>query len=64
MDGSWSEVIVREADLNALLGWGAREKAIARLLMRGKLGYGEFLLRRQMNYDRLIAETGERSVRE
>ena len=41
----------------ALLGWVTRERAIDRLMQRGKLGFGEMLLRRQMNYDRLLRES-------
>ena len=42
---------------DALLGWVTRERAIDRLMQRGKLGFGEMLLRRQMNYDRLLRES-------
>lgn len=49
--------LVTEADLQGLLAWVERERAITRLLHRGRLGYGEFLLRRQLSYDRLVRET-------
>ncbi len=52
-----ASVTVTEADLRGLLAWVERERAIARLLHRGRLGYGEFLLRRQLSYDRLVRET-------
>ena len=48
---------VAEADLQRLVAWVAGERSIDRMLHRGQLGYGEFLLRRQLNYDRLVRET-------
>lgn len=54
---SWSDVKVSDEELRALLSWGERERAISRQLVGERLGYGEFLLRRQLNYDRLISET-------
>ena len=54
---SWSDVKVSDEALRALLSWGERERAISRQLVGERLGYGEFLLRRQLNYDRLISET-------
>ena len=48
---------IRDDQFDALLGWVNRERAIDRLMLRGKLGFGELLLRRQMNYDRLIRES-------
>jgi hypothetical protein len=53
----WSEVTVSDEELRALLSWGERERTISRQLVHEKLGYGEFLLRRQLNYDRLLSET-------
>lgn len=60
---SWSDVKVSDEELRALLSWGERERAIARQLVGERLGYGEFLLRRQLNYDRLISETSAREKR-
>jgi hypothetical protein len=50
---------IRDDQFDALLGWVNRERAIDRLMYRGKLGFGELLLRRQMNYDRLLRESRE-----
>ncbi len=47
---------VAETDLQRFFAWAAGEKAITRMLQRGQVGYGEFLLRRQLNYDRLVRE--------
>lgn len=47
---------VADADLQRFFAWVAGEKSIDRMLKRGQLGYGEFLLRRQLNYDRLVRE--------
>jgi len=44
-------------DAQAFFAWTNRERAIVRLLHAGKLGYAEFALRRQMNYDRLLRES-------
>jgi hypothetical protein len=55
-DGMRMERITDDA-FEALLGWVTRERAIDRLMQRGKLGFGEMLLRRQMNYDRLLRES-------
>jgi len=44
-------------DARAFLAWADRERAITRLMYAGKLGFGELALRRQMSYDRLLAET-------
>ena len=52
-----ASLVLTEADLRGLLAWVERERAITRLLHRGRLGYGEFLLRRQLSYDRLVRET-------
>ncbi|HEX3467943.1 MAG TPA: hypothetical protein VHT05_07695 [Candidatus Elarobacter sp.] len=46
-----------DTDAQAFFAWSNREKAIVRLLHAGKLGYAEFALRRQMNYDRLLRES-------
>jgi hypothetical protein len=46
-----------DEDARAFFAWADREKAITRLMYAGKLGFGELALRRQMNYDRLLAET-------
>jgi hypothetical protein len=46
-----------DEDARAFFAWSEREKAITRLMYAGKLGFGELALRRQMNYDRLLAET-------
>ena len=46
-----------DEDARAFFAWAEREKAITRLMYAGKLGFGELALRRQMNYDRLMAET-------
>ena len=46
-----------DMDAQAFFAWTSREKAIVRLLHAGKLGYAEFALRRQMNYDRLLRES-------
>jgi 3'-phosphoadenosine 5'-phosphosulfate sulfotransferase len=48
---------VTDMDAQAFFAWTNREKAIVRLLHAGKLGYAEFALRRQMNYDRLMRES-------
>lgn len=48
---------ITDDQFEALLGWATRERAIDRLMYRGKLGFGELLLRRQMNYDRLLRES-------
>ncbi len=53
----WSEVTVSDEALRALLSWGERERLISHQLVHERLGYGEFLLRRQLNYDRLLSET-------
>jgi hypothetical protein len=60
---SWSDVKVSDEELRALLSWGERERAISRQLVGERLGYGEFLLRRQLNYDRLLSETSARENR-
>ena len=44
-------------DARAFFAWADRERAITRLMYAGKLGFGELALRRQMSYDRLLAET-------
>ena len=54
---SWNDVKVSDADLRALLSWGERERAITLQLVGERLGYGEFLLRRQLSFDRLLSET-------
>ena len=59
----WSGVKVSDAELRALLAWGERERAISRQLVGERLGYGEFLLRRQLSYDRLVSETTVRKNR-
>jgi hypothetical protein len=59
----WNGVKVSDAALCALLSWGERERAISRMLVGERLGYGEFLLRRQLNYDRLLSETTARENR-
>lgn len=46
-----------DMDAQAFFAWTNRERAIVRLLHAGKLGYAEFALRRQMNYDRLLRES-------
>ncbi len=46
-----------DGDARAFFAWADRERAITRLMYAGKLGFGELALRRQMNYDRLLAET-------
>lgn len=46
-----------DMDAQAFFAWTSREKVIVRLLHGGKLGYAEFALRRQMNYDRLLRES-------
>ncbi len=46
-----------DTDAQAFFAWTSRERAIVRLLHSGKLGYAEFALRRQMNYDRLIRDS-------
>jgi len=46
-----------DEDARAFFAWADRERAITRLMYAGKLGFGELALRRQMNYDRLLAET-------
>ncbi len=46
-----------DEDARAFFAWADRERAITRLMYAGKLGFGELALRRQMSYDRLIAET-------
>ena len=48
---------ITDDQFDALLAWVRRERAIERLMYRGKLGFGELLLRRQMNYDRLLRES-------
>ncbi len=60
----WDGATVTDGDLGALLSWGKRERAIARLLVDERLGYAEFLLRRQLSYDRLISETSPRGAGE
>jgi hypothetical protein len=51
-------------DARAFFAWADREKAITRLMYAGKLGFGELALRRQMNYDRLLAETQSQPQRD
>ena len=46
-----------DEDARAFFAWAEREKVITRLMYAGKLGFGELALRRQMNYDRLLAES-------
>jgi hypothetical protein len=46
-----------DEDARAFFAWADRERAITRLMYAGKLGFGELALRRQMSYDRLLAET-------
>ncbi len=58
----WNAPRVTDEDLEALVSWGRRERAIARQLIEERLGYGEFLLRRQLSFDRLIRETSGREA--
>ncbi len=51
-------------DARAFFAWADRERAITRLMYAGKVGFGELALRRQMNYDRLLAETQTRTQAE
>jgi len=44
-------------DARAFFAWADRERAITRLMYAGKVGFGELALRRQMSYDRLLAQT-------
>ena len=53
---------VSDAGLRGLLAWSVRDREITSLLHRGCLGYGEFILRRQLNHDRLMHETAEPAV--
>lgn len=46
--------IITDDDFRALLEWAECERAIRRSLLAGGFGFGEFMLRRQLNYDRLI----------
>ena len=48
---------ITDDQFDVLLAWVRRERAIERLMYRGKLGFGELLLRRQMNYDRLLRDS-------
>ncbi|GAC1577861.1 MAG: hypothetical protein NVS3B7_11320 [Candidatus Elarobacter sp.] len=48
---------VTDEDVRSFLDWADRERSINRQLHRGKLGYGEFALRLQMSFDRLVSET-------
>ncbi len=50
-----------DEDARAFFAWADREKAITRLMYAAKLGFGELALRRQMSYDRLLAETPSQS---
>lgn len=50
-------LVVSDEDMQSFLAWADRERAINQLVQRGKLGYGEFLLRRQLSYDTLLQET-------
>lgn len=49
-------VVVSDEDVRGFLAWADRERSINALVQRGKLGYGEFLLRRQLSYDELVGE--------
>ncbi len=51
-------------DARAFFAWADRERAITRLMYAGKLGFGELALRRQMSYDRLLAETQSEAQRD
>jgi hypothetical protein len=51
-------------DARAFFAWADRERAITRLMYAGKLGFGELALRRQMSYDRLLAETASQPHRD
>jgi hypothetical protein len=51
-------------DARAFFNWADRDRAITRLMYAGKLGFGELALRRQMNYDRLLAETRSQPQRD
>ena len=46
--------VITDDDFRALLDWAERERAIDRALLAGKLGFGEFILQRQLSYDRLL----------
>ena len=50
-------VVVSDEDVRGFLAWAERERAINQLVQRGQLGYGEFLLRRQLSYDVLVDAT-------
>jgi len=45
---------ITDDEFRALLDWAAREREIDATLLAGQFGFGEFLLQRQLNYDRLI----------
>lgn len=51
-------LVVTDDDVRSFLAWADRERAINELVQRGKLGYGEFLLRRQLSYDTLLQTPG------
>ena len=53
-----------DEDARAFFAWADRERAITRLMYAGKLGFGELALRRQMSYDRLLAETSSEPQRD
>ncbi|HEY4441201.1 MAG TPA: hypothetical protein VGN14_12150 [Candidatus Elarobacter sp.] len=45
---------IMDDEFRALLDWAVREREIDASLLAGQLGFGEFLLQRQLNYDRLV----------
>jgi len=45
---------ITDDEFRALLHWAARERQIDWSLLAGKVAFGEFVLQRQLNYDRLI----------
>lgn len=45
---------ITDDEFRSLLAWAAREREIDGSLLAGNLGFGEFLLQRQLNYDRLV----------
>jgi hypothetical protein len=54
-------VTISDDDFRALLRWVERERAIDRFLLAGKVEFSEFVLQRQLNYDRLVCAATVRS---
>jgi hypothetical protein len=54
-------VTISDDEFRALLRWVERERAISRSLLAGQVELLEFVLQRQLNYDRLVCAATVRS---